>query len=139
VLKMVEKTLGKRGAQWTASAELPGGDFPVTGFDALRAELGKTFPFLAADHLYRLARGYGTETRKMLAGIDNASGLGRHFGATLYEAEVRYLMAKEWARTAEDVLWRRSKLGLRLSQEQAAALNLWMIQAAEMPALKAAQ
>jgi glycerol-3-phosphate dehydrogenase len=139
VLKMVEKTLGKRQGPWTASAKLPGGDFPMTGFDALRAELAKAFPFLAADHLYRLARAYGTETRQMLAGIETVAGLGRHFGATLYEAEVRHLMANEWARTADDVLWRRSKLGLRLNQDQATALNLWMIKAAEMPALKAAQ
>ena len=139
VMKMIEKTLGRRGGQWTASAKLPGGDFPVTGFKALCGELGKAFPFLASDHVFRLARAYGTETRKMLAGIDSAAGLGRHFGGTLYEAEVLHLMDNEWARTAEDVLWRRSKLGLRLTQDQAAALNLWMIQAADAPALKAAR
>jgi glycerol-3-phosphate dehydrogenase len=139
VMKMVEQTLGKRGPQWTASAKLPGGDFPVMGFKIICGELGKAFPFLAADHVYRLARAYGTDTRKLLAGVDAAAGLGRHFGGTLYEAEVRYLMETEWARTAEDVLWRRSKLGLRLSQDQAAALKLWMMQTVQVPALKAAQ
>ena len=139
VMKMVEKTLGRRGPQWTASAKLPGGGFPVTGFKALCADLGKAFPFLGPDHLYRLARAYGTDARKMLAGIEAVADLGRHFGGTLYEAEVRYLMEKEWARTAEDVLWRRSKLGLRLSKDQAGALNLWMTQMADAPALKAAQ
>ncbi len=139
VMKMVEKTLGKRGAHWTASAKLPGGEFPVTGFKALCGELAKAFPFLMPDHIFRLARAYGTETRKLLTGIETASGLGRHFGGALYEAEVRYLMENEWARTADDVLWRRSKLGLRLTQDQAAALNLWMTQAADAPALKAAQ
>ena len=139
VMKMVEKTLGKRGPHWTASAKLPGGEFPVTGFKALCGELAKAFPFLTQDHIFRLARAYGTETRKLLAGIETASGLGRHFGGALYEAEVRYLMENEWARTADDVLWRRSKLGLRLTQDQVAALNLWMTQAAGAPALKAAQ
>ncbi len=139
VMKMVEKTLGKRGPQWTASAKLPGGDFPMTGFSAFCAQLGKQFPFLNADHVYRLARAYGTDTRTILAGVDNVAGLGRHFGGTLYEAEVRYLMKAEWARTAEDVLWRRSKLGLRLNQDQVAALTLWMTEPAQAPALRAAQ
>ena len=139
VMKMVEKALGKRAPQWTAAAKLPGGDFPVMGFKTLCGEIGKAFPFLAPDHIFRLVRAYGTETRTLLAGIESASGLGRHFGGMLYEAEVRYLVENEWARTADDVLWRRSKLGLRLTPEQTAALNLWMTQGSDAPALKAAQ
>lgn len=135
----VEQVLGKRGPSWTASSALPGGDFPQTGFAQLCIDLHKQFPFLAPDHTQRLARAYGTDTPSVLAGVSSAAGLGRHFGATLYEAEVRYLIKAEWARTAEDVLWRRSKLGLRLTREETAALDQWMMQGDELPSLKAAR
>jgi glycerol-3-phosphate dehydrogenase len=138
-LTMMEGVLGKRGPQWTQNASLPGGDFPLTGFDALTRELQKRFPFLAADHIHRLARAYGTEAPRVLAGITNAAGLGRHFGATLYEAEVRYLIDVEWARTADDVLWRRSKLGLRVSKDEAAALDNWMSEVRKSPPFLAAR
>jgi glycerol-3-phosphate dehydrogenase len=65
---------------------------------------------------------YGTRAKDMLGAAQSAADLGRDFGATLTEAEIDYLMREEWAERAEDVLWRRSKLGLRLSAEQAAAL-----------------
>ena len=71
-------------------------------------------------------RAYGTEARDILGGAKSAGDLGRDFGAGLTEAEIRWLMSREFARTAEDVLWRRSKLGLRLSKDQAAALETWM-------------
>ncbi|WP_088345357.1 MULTISPECIES: glycerol-3-phosphate dehydrogenase [Rhodomicrobium] len=138
-MKMVESVLGKRGPAWTADAKLPGGDFPVSGFATLYRDLAKQYAFLAPDHVYRLARAYGTDTRNVLAGVTNIAGLGRHFGGTLYEAEVRYLMETEWARTAADVLWRRSKLGLRLNREEAEALERWMSQTHELPSLKAAR
>jgi glycerol-3-phosphate dehydrogenase len=65
--------------------------------------------------------------------------MGRHFGAMLYEKEVRWLMDAEWARTAEDVLWRRSKLGLRLTRDEAAGLDNWMNEARKMPPLQTAR
>ena len=74
----------------------------------------------------RLARNYGTRASAILEGARTTGDLGRHFGADLYEREVAYLMDQEWARSAEDVLWRRSKLGLHLSQNQADALGQWM-------------
>ena len=63
---------------------------------------------------------------KWLGSATSAGDLGRDFGATLTESEVRYLMTHEWARSAEDIVWRRSKLGLRLSPEQIAAIDRWM-------------
>ena len=138
-MDLVESVLGRRGEDWTEKASLPGGDFPIDGFDALCADLRTAFPFLESGHLRRLVRAYGTETRVLLSGVKNATELGRHFGATLYEAEVRYLMDAEWARTAEDVLWRRSKLGLRLTKDEAAALDTWMKEARESPSIPAAR
>ena len=82
---------------------------------ALTAELLRDYPFLTPAHASRLAHAYGTRATKMLGDAKSMADLGQSFGATLTESEVRYLMAKEWALTAEDIVWRRSKLGLRLS------------------------
>ncbi len=120
----------KAKAAWTAGVALPGGDFPVRGFDALVAGLARDYPFLTPFHARRLARAYGTEARAILGSATALSDLGHDFGATLTEVEIRWLMAKEYARTAEDVVWRRSKLGLRLSAAEIAALDQWMQQEA---------
>ncbi|TVQ53577.1 MAG: glycerol-3-phosphate dehydrogenase [Rhodobacteraceae bacterium] len=111
---------------WTAGVPLPGGDFPVDGAPALVASLRERHPFLDAAWALRLVRAYGVEAAEVLGGAETAEALGRRFGWNLTEAEVRWLMTREWARTAEDVLWRRSKLGLRLTPEEAAALDAWM-------------
>ncbi|MBK5927669.1 glycerol-3-phosphate dehydrogenase [Rhodobaculum claviforme] len=111
---------------WTAGVPLPGGDFPVDRFEGLVIELQAEYPFLPEEWARRLARAYGTEAHKLLDGARAAADLGRDFGATLTEAELRWLHAAEFARTAEDVVWRRSKLGLRLSAEQIAAIDDWM-------------
>jgi glycerol-3-phosphate dehydrogenase len=113
-------------AGWTGRQPLPGGDFDVEGFEELAAALGRDYPFLAAGHVRRLAHAYGREAWGMLGKAAAAADLGRSFGATLTEAEVRYLMAQEWARTADDVVWRRSKLGLRLTPAEIATLDEWM-------------
>ena len=84
------------------------------------------FPFLDAAWAARLVRGYGTEAAAMLAGARTAADLGERFGWDLTEREVRWLMEREWAVTAEDVLWRRTKLGLRLDAGEAARLAEWM-------------
>jgi glycerol-3-phosphate dehydrogenase len=113
-------------APWTAGVALPGGDFPVTGFAELVAGLRRDYPFLTPFHARRLARAYGTEARAILGAAKSAEDLGRSFGATLTEAELHWLIHREYARTADDVLWRRSKLGLRLTEEERAALEAWM-------------
>ena len=115
-----------RGGDWTARVPLPGGDFPQDGFEALVARLAGAYPFLAPAQARRLARAYGTEAFALLAGATSAAGLGRDFGAGLTEAEVRWLVAREYARTAEDIVWRRTKLGLRMTAAQIAALDDWL-------------
>jgi len=111
---------------WTARAPLPGGDFPVDGFDALVEDLRREFPFLDPRRARRFARHYGTATRKLLAGRRSWEDCGRDFGGDLTEAEVVYLMTREFAKQAEDVVWRRTKAGLKMSGEEIAALGEWM-------------
>lgn len=126
MLEKIEGFLGRRGGPWTADAPLPGGDFPQTGFDAEVGRLGASYPFLGERLARRLTRLYGTRARTLLGEAGSLADLGRDFGAELYEAEVVYLMRHEWARTAEDVLWRRTKRGLHFSAEQIAALDEFM-------------
>ncbi len=111
---------------WTAGAPLPGGNFHHDGGPALVAGLIRDYPFLTEFWAKRLVRAYGLEARAVLGGAQSAADLGQDFGATLTEAEVRWLMTHEFARTAEDVVWRRTKLGLRLEPAQVAALDNWM-------------
>ncbi|RYH03852.1 glycerol-3-phosphate dehydrogenase [Salipiger sp. IMCC34102] len=112
--------------KWSAGVPLPGGDFGVTEVDALIARLQADYAFLTPYWARRLIRAYGTDAWQVLGAAREAADLGRHFGATLTEAEVRWLVAREFARTAADVVWRRSKLGLRLDADQVAALDAWM-------------
>jgi len=114
------------GGKWTAGAPLPGGDFPVDGVDKLQSALRVCYPFLDEAWAQRLVRLYGTEADAVLGNAKSAGELGESFGHNLTEAEVRWLMDREWARTAEDVLWRRTKLGLRLSVNEANHLDEWM-------------
>ncbi len=111
---------------WTAGAALPGGGFPVGGVTDLARALAAAYPFLSEAHAVRLARAYGTRAQMILSGARSLSDLGRLFGADLTEAEVRYLMTEEWAQTSDDVLWRRSKLGLRFTPAEVTALSIWM-------------
>jgi glycerol-3-phosphate dehydrogenase len=128
---------------WTGREPLPGGEFAVDAVAAQVDQLMKRYGFLARPHAARLVRMYGTRAKDMLGAAQSAADLGRDFGATLTEAEVGYLMREEWAQRAEDVLWRRSKLGLRLSAEQAAAVASAMEarrrNAAPQPALAGAR
>ncbi|MGO4910437.1 glycerol-3-phosphate dehydrogenase [Pseudorhodobacter sp. W20_MBD10_FR17] len=114
--------------KWTAGVPLPGGNFPVNGVDQLVADLQSRFPFLGDFWARRLVRAYGTEAVDILGDAKQATDLGQEFGATLTESEIRWLMTHEYARTAEDVIWRRNKLGLRLTKEQSQALDDWMAQ-----------
>jgi len=133
--KLAEAALAKitpffpnAGQDWTAGVALPGGDFAVDGFDRLVKDLQAAYPFLGPDWARRLVRAYGTEAREILGDAQSASDLGPDFGATLTGAEVRWQMNREYARGAEDVVWRRTRLGLKMSQEQIAALDEWMRQ-----------
>ena len=115
-----------RRDHWTSGVALPGGDFPVDGVDRLIADLLGHYPFLTRNWATRLIRAYGTEARLILGEAKSATDLGRDFGATLTEAELRWLMTHEYALTAQDVVWRRSKLGLRLDADQIAAIDSFM-------------
>ncbi|WP_300061281.1 glycerol-3-phosphate dehydrogenase [uncultured Roseobacter sp.] len=124
---------------WTAGVPLPGGDFAVDGFEVLVTRLKEDFDFLSDFWARRLVRAYGTEAWDVLAGAEKEAGLGQAFGATLTEREVRWLQRNEYARTAEDVIWRRNKLGLRLTKEEVATLETFMRAALAERIAKAAE
>ncbi len=114
-LKRLKPTFPHMGKRWTAAAPLPGGDIAVTGFDAWVKEMAARYPFLDGRVVERLCRAYGTRIAMLLDGAASAADLGRNFGEGLSEREVDYLIANEWAETVDDILWRRSKLGLKLT------------------------
>ena len=116
---------GTKG-DWTARVALPGGDFPHDDVGLLTAHLKAAYPYLTDYWAGRLIRAYGTEAEKVLGGATSADALGTDFGATLTEAEVRWLMTHEYARHATDVVWRRTKLGLRMTADQIEALEEFM-------------
>jgi glycerol-3-phosphate dehydrogenase len=131
--RLAESALEKIGAHfpamsgpWTANGVLPGGDFPVDGVSAMVGSLRAEYPFLTPFWARRLVRAYGTDARRVLGRATAEEDLGPGFGATLTGAEVAWLMENEYARTADDVIWRRSKLGLRLSDGEVARLEAWM-------------
>ncbi len=125
-MEIIEDRLGRRGRPWTHKPKLPGGDFATTGFEELVVRLQGEYYWLDKDVVRRLVRQFGTHTRMILAGAKSVEDLGMDFGHGLYEAEVRYLAVNEWAITADDVLWRRSKLGIVFSSSEAGKLNDWM-------------
>ena len=125
-LEKIGEAIGGKGSSWTAGSHLPGGDFPPTGYEALVDRLLGQFPFLADAHARRLVRAYGTDTFEMLAGATSTADLGALFGGDLYAREVDWLIAREWAHGADDILWRRTKQGLRLTTDQAHALEEYM-------------
>ena len=108
---------------WTAGSTLPGGDFDPGAFEALVAEIIERWPFLSAPHAKRLLRAYGRRIEKIVGDAQSLDDLGPRFTGDLTEAEVRYLVAQEWAHTAEDILWRRSKVGLLATSEETTAIG----------------
>lgn len=112
------------GPTWTMHATLPGGDFKdqVT----LQAQLNSNYPWLPIELCSRYVRSYGTLTYQILSDAKVLADLGQHFGAGLYALEVDYLVAHEWACGVEDILWRRSKLGLWFNATQQADLAKYL-------------
>jgi glycerol-3-phosphate dehydrogenase len=125
-LDRIQEVLGHRRAAWTGDAPLPGGDFAPQAFEDQLAALRAEFAFLQPAHARRLMRLYGTEARSLLGDARKIGDFGKCFGADLYETEVRYLFRVEWALSAEDVLWRRTKLGPRFTEAQVGALDRWL-------------
>jgi glycerol-3-phosphate dehydrogenase len=108
---------------WTSSRPLPGGDFPAGSVGDLMTEYGRHHDFLSAQTVRRIAKAYGTDARRWLGRAQSWDDLGGEIAHGLSVAEVKWHMQEEWARTAEDVLWRRSKLGLRFSDDEVQKLQ----------------
>jgi glycerol-3-phosphate dehydrogenase len=114
------------GKSWTATCALPGGDFAMDGATELGRALTIEYPFIEPHIIKRLVRSYGTKAQAWLGPAKSLADLGQDFGHGLYQAEVDYLVAQEWARSADDILWRRSKLGLRFSPKECVALKRYV-------------
>ena len=119
---------------WTAGVALPGGDFAVDGVQRLIDDLKSAYPFLDDYWAGRLVRAYGTEAARVLGNASKIDDLGRNFGATLTAREVAWMMRHEYARRAEDIVWRRTRLGLRMTEAQIKALDKWMTSGEAMAA-----
>lgn len=120
--------------RWTAKAALPGGDFDWTRFEAEVDAARERWRFLAEPQALRLVASYGSRLAAVLGDAKARADLGPAFGPELTGAEVRYLISKEWARFPEDVLWRRSKLGLTMPSVDREALATFMASSACLPA-----
>lgn len=111
---------------WTAGVPLPGGDFESDAFDDQVDSVRKRWRFLTEQHARRLVEAYGTRATQVLGAAESMDDLGPRFGDDLTGSEVRYLMATEFARFADDILWRRSKLGLSMPRQDRDALETFM-------------
>lgn len=125
-LEKLAKHFPRMGKAWTGTAPLPGGDFAIDQWGERLAMITRAVPDMAARDAERLFRCYGTRTETLLAGARRVADLGESFGCGLSRREVDYLMAEEWATTAEDILWRRTKLGLRIDAEQHRRLEAYV-------------
>jgi glycerol-3-phosphate dehydrogenase len=125
-MEEISKFFPQVSAPWTAGVAMPGGDFPVDGVDDLTGKLTKEYSFLSQAWAKRLIRGYGTEARTILAGATEKGDLGKWFGSNLTEREVEWLMEKEYAIEADDIVWRRTKLGLVMTKDEISVLDTWM-------------
>ncbi|MBI2959782.1 MAG: glycerol-3-phosphate dehydrogenase [Betaproteobacteria bacterium] len=127
VMGKLSRLLPSRGS-WTHAEPLPGGDFGGADFDRVLAELQRRYPNFNGEWLARLARRHGTLVPEILGSAREEAELGEDFGGGLFEAEVRYLVANEWAREADDVLWRRTKCALHMSEGQRERFGAYMRQ-----------
>jgi len=122
----IEKVLGRKGKPWTKGSKLPGGEFGPKEFDTQVERLNELYPSLPDRLLRRLARQFGTRAATLLGSAKRMEELGEMFGADLTQREVDYLVDNEWARTADDILWRRTKLGLRVGLGDKARLDTYL-------------
>jgi glycerol-3-phosphate dehydrogenase len=129
-LEEIAPFFAQTGPQWTAGVALPGGDFPVDGVAALTEKLKTKYSFLTERWLNRLLKAYGSEVFDLLGDAKTEGDLGQNFGSNLTEREVNWLIEREFANTAEDIIWRRSKLGLRMTSKEIDALDSWMVNSA---------
>lgn len=115
------KVFPAMGKPWTKAVALPGGDFAST--QSLLLQMKNAAPWAEPDLINRWLQTYGSDTLTLLAGIDSREALGEEFGAGLFAHEVDYLIDTEWARCAEDVLWRRTKLGYEFDKLESSAVE----------------
>ncbi|WP_337954703.1 glycerol-3-phosphate dehydrogenase C-terminal domain-containing protein [Sedimenticola selenatireducens] len=131
VLDLLSDSLEIRGTAWTETSQLPGGDIPDADFGRFLVGCTAAYPWLSPTQLRTYAGLYGTRIHQLLAGCDAEEELGLHFGGGLFEREVRYLITQEYAESAEDIVWRRTKRGLRMSSEEIARLDRWLLERRE--------
>ena len=124
-MNQLETYFEYKTGDWTETAMLPGGDLIDADFDLFVSNMRKRYPDLDEALLVRLCHGYGMRITLVLGDGETAPNLGQHFGAGLYELEVNYLINHEWATSAEDILWRRTKLGLHMSDVEIAEFTDW--------------
>lgn len=127
-LQTLEPYFTNMGPRWTRHHALPGGDIGEPLFEDWLVRIRTQYAWLPPALCERLARAYGTRLHLLLAGCSNLADLGQHFGHDLYQREVEFLLQREWARTADDILWRRSKLGLHLNRAQCHTLQAFIEQ-----------
>jgi len=111
---------------WTADAPLPGGDIANADFDAFLSQLKPQYDWLDDALLFDYARNYGTRIHTLLNDVSSIEALGQHFSGPLYQREVDYLVEHEWARSADDILWRRTKKGLHTEANTADILQAYL-------------
>lgn len=115
-----------KAAAWTSASKLPGGDFQSKTIKAFSRDIQARYKFLPPELINIYVERYGTKTELLLENILSMADMGMHFGNQLYEAELRYLISDEWATTAEDILWRRTKLGLLFTEHEKENLTHWL-------------
>ncbi len=123
---MLAGPLGASGSRWTSDAPLPGGDIPNADIGEFTAQCAARYSWMPERLLRHFIRHYGTDIHALLASRSSVDDLGEHFGAGLYAAEVAYLVEHEWARTAEDILWRRTRKGLGVSDAGVERLRAYL-------------
>jgi glycerol-3-phosphate dehydrogenase len=126
VVDMLAPTLDCRAPHWTAGRPLPGGDLPGADFDAFHAALAARYRRMPAALLRRYARAYGSRAERLLEGATTRADLGEEVLPGLHAREIDYLRREEWAVTAEDILYRRSKLALHVPADGERRLDEWL-------------
>lgn len=125
-LAQLSDTFPKMGKPWTATEPLPGGDMPGADFDAWFTTFRHRWPWVPDDLARHYARTYGTEAERLLKGSNSLEDLGEHFGGQFYAREAEWLCENEWATTAEDLLFRRTKQGVFLTKGEQARVAAWI-------------
>ena len=124
-MKELKKYYKYERKSWTAKSALPGGNIEDANFDDFYEKAARKYPWMQAGTLRRMARGYGRRLDVIIGEAKSLADMGLHFGGGLTEAEVTYLVSQEWATSAEDILWRRTKLGLHMTESELTAFDVW--------------